>query len=128
MGFWNYPISGIITPSAQWMAELLEAQQAGGDLDPHETSQRAAKLPEPPYPTDAFPGHSAWVDGDWKLHRIEDKESKVSWEIYNLSSDPYEESNLAAAEGARISSIRGEIELWLEAVVRSLNGEDYARR
>jgi arylsulfatase A-like enzyme len=128
MGFWNYPISGISTPSAQWMTELLEAQQAGGDLDPHETSQRAAKLPEPPYAADTFPGHSAWVDSDWKLHRIEDKGGKVSWELYNLSSDPYEERNLAAAEDARISPMRVEIELWLEAVVRSLNGEDYARR
>ena len=31
MGFWDYPESGISTPSKKWMAELLEAQQAGKD-------------------------------------------------------------------------------------------------
>ena len=128
MGFWDYPISGIATPSAQWMAELLEAQQAGRDLDPHETSQRAAKLPEPAYPADSFPGHAAWLDADWKLHRIEGKEGEVSWELYDLGANPMEEHNLAAAEGERVHSMRRQMESWLESVVRSLNGEDYARR
>jgi arylsulfatase A-like enzyme len=126
MGFWDYPASGIATPSAVWMTELLEAQQAGRDLEPHESSRRAAKLPEPPFPTDRFLGHAAWVDGDWKLHRIEAKDGRVSWELYNLDADPVEEKDLAASEGVRVSSMRRQMEVWLESVVRSLNGEDYA--
>ncbi|MCA9174706.1 MAG: sulfatase-like hydrolase/transferase [Planctomycetales bacterium] len=71
MGFWDYTAPGIGTPSAQWMGDLLKTQQAGGDLEPHISSQRAAELPNPPLPTDKWPGHAAWVEGDWKLHRIE---------------------------------------------------------
>ena len=48
MGFWDYPAKGIGTPSANWMGELLTAQQAGGDLPPHQSSIDAAVLPDPP--------------------------------------------------------------------------------
>ncbi len=127
MGFWNYPTAGIITPSEQWMTELLEAQSSGRDLEPHETSQRAATLPKPAYPTDRFPGHAAWIDGDWKLHRVEDKEGKITWELYDLAANPTEEKDLAEVEGERVSSMRQGLEAWLVSVVHSLNGEDYPR-
>ena len=126
MGFWDYPAKGIGTPSAQWMGELLDAQQAGGDLSPHESSQRAAQLPNPAYPLDEFPGHAAWIDGDWKLHRIAGKQGQVVWELYDLAADPAEESDLAATEGRRVRTMRVELEAWLKSVVGSLNGDDYA--
>jgi arylsulfatase A-like enzyme len=126
MGFWDYPKGGIGTPSAQWMGELLKAQQAGGDLPAHESSQKAAELPDPPYPTDQFPGHAAWIDGDWKLHRIAVRNGNPKWELYNLADDAAEKNNLAASEEKRVEQMRGELEKWLASVVRSLNGEDYA--
>jgi arylsulfatase A-like enzyme len=128
MGFWDYRISGIGTPSARWMGELLEAQQAGGDLEPHPSSRRAARLPDPAYPLDAYPGHAAWIDGDWKLHRLARKEGDVGWELYNLATDPAEESDLAATQGERTDRMRGELEAWLKSVVRSLNGDDFDTR
>ncbi len=126
MGFWDYPIRGISTPSAAWMGDLLKAQQAGGDLEPHESSQKAAELPSPPYSTEEFPGHSAWIDGDWKMHRIEAK-GKVTWELYNLATDPAEESDLSATEEKRVGEYRTQLEAWLASTVQSLNGEDYIR-
>ena len=130
MGFWDYPASGIGTPSAKWMSELLVAQQAGGDLEPHASSRRAAELPSPPYPLDSFPGHSAWVDGDWKLHRIQGKNvknSKASFELYNLATDPNEEHDVIDDQPRRAKAMQSGLRAWLESVTRSLNGEDYAK-
>ena len=125
MGFWDYPISGIGTPSAQWMGELLKAQQAGGDLEPHESSKNAAKLPDTPYSVGEFPGHAAWIDGDWKLHRIGKKNGNVIWELYNLAADPAEKEDLSAGEPQRTAQMKGQLDAWLASVARSLNGEDY---
>ena len=125
MGFWDYPIKGIGTPAAAWMKELFDAQQAGRDLPPRDIVPPAAKLPEPPVAVDSFPGHSAWIEGDWKLHRVQDKKGKVSWQFYNLAVDPSETTDLGATEGQRIHHYRGKLENWLESVARSLNGEDY---
>jgi len=127
MGFWDYSAGGISTPSAKWMGELLKAQQAGGDLPPHESSQRAAQLPNPAYPLDRYPGHAAWIDGDWKLHRIARKQGTVAWELYDLAADPAEETDLAERESPRVKQMRTELEAWLKSVVQSLNGDDYAR-
>ena len=71
-------------------------------------------------------GHSAWIDGDWKLHRIEGKNAQVTWELYNLATDPAEEKNVVDDESQRAASMRSALEDWLKSVVRSLNGEDYA--
>jgi hypothetical protein len=126
MGFWDYPAKGISTPSAKWMSELLAAQESGRDLPAHESSQRAAELPAKPFATDAFPGHSAWIDGDWKLHRIADKRGGVKWEMYDLANDRVEAKNRYTESGPRARRMRGQLESWLRSVVRSLNGADYA--
>jgi len=127
MGFWDYTIAGIRTPSAEWMGELLTAQAAGKDLPPHETSLNAATLPDPKYPTDSFPGHAAWIDGDWKLHRIQGKNGGVRWEFYNLADDPAEKSDQIKQPEVekRVEQMRRDLSEWLTSVVDSLNGEDY---
>jgi arylsulfatase A-like enzyme len=125
MGFWDYPAKGIGTPSAAWMAELLAAQQAGGDLPPHPSSAAAAQLPDPPFSTSQFPGHAAWIDGDWKLHRIEGKSGNVSWQLYNLASDPNEATNLLGDKTSVAERLKPDLQSWLASVARSLNGDDY---
>ena len=125
MGFWSHPTRGIRTPSADFMAALLAAQQAGKDLEPYEASRRAAELPDPPHPLDAFPGHSAWIDGDWKLHRIAEPGGNVTIELYDLAADPLEQTDLSENESDRLARMQTALESWLESVTRSLNGEDY---
>ncbi len=125
MGFWDYTANGISTPSDAWMGELLKAQQAGNDLPPHPSSQKAADLPEPRYSTDMFPGHSALIDGDWKLHRIEGKNGKITWELYNLQRDPAETKNVYAEQEERGKSMKSQLTQWLTSVTGSLNGDDY---
>jgi len=125
-GFWQHPTRGIGTPSDEWMEELLAAQKEGRDLPPHESSQRAAELPDPPYPvSDNFPGHSAWIDGDWKLHRIQDADGDVTIELYNLDADPSEEHDVSREKSEVVEKNVLLLENWLESVARSLNGEDY---
>ncbi len=127
IGFWDHTAPGISTPSAEWMGELLTAQQAGGDLPPNAASVEAGVLPNPPHPLDSFPGHSAWIDGDWKLHRIEQpRTGTVRLELYDLAADPMETTDLAATQAARGAAMQQQLEAWLRSVVRSLNGEDYA--
>jgi hypothetical protein len=126
MGFWDHPTRGISTPSAKRMQALLEAQQAGGDLPPPKHSRDAARLPSPPHPVDSFPGHAAWIEDDWKLHRIQNREGSVRLELYDLEEDPTEKENRLATEPRRMQRLRGRLETWLASVARSLNGEDYA--
>ena len=125
MGFWDYRTRGISTPSARWMGELLAAQQDGKDLPPHVSSQKAAELPDPAHPRDRFPGHAAWIDGHWKLHRIDDKNGKVRFELYDLASDPHEKTDVASRQPERIAELKSGLRRWLESVLCSLNGDDY---
>jgi arylsulfatase A-like enzyme len=125
IGFWNHPTPGISTPSAQWMAELLEAQKAGHE--PTDTSRlrlEAGEITEK-HPEDSFPGHAAWLDWPWKLHRIHGKTGDVRLELYNLADDPGEERDLLADHPNRVAAMRSELESWLTSVARSLNGLDY---
>ncbi len=125
MGFWDYPIGGIGTPSAKWMAELLAAQQAGAEPDdPEKLRLDAAEITQQ-YSKDEFPGHAAWIDGDWKLHQITAKNGKVTLELYNLAEDREEANDLADAEPKRVKRMKADQEAWLRSVVDSLNGEDY---
>lgn len=125
MGFWDYPVRGIRTPSAQWMKELHEAQQVGGDLEPHPSSQQASGLPHPPFPIDSFPGHAAWIDGDWKLHRIANKQGEVTWQLYNLKSDAAEKVDLVHDRTETADRLKPSLNQWLRSVAHSLNGSDY---
>jgi hypothetical protein len=125
IGFWDYTAKGIGTPSAEWMGALLKAQQAGSDLPPHESSQRAAALPDPPLPTTTFPGHAALIEEAWKLHRIEGKDGKLMWELYDLATDPAEANDVAQSRADVVSDLKPKLISWLSSVVQSLNGQDY---
>ncbi|MBN2269361.1 MAG: sulfatase-like hydrolase/transferase [Sedimentisphaerales bacterium] len=124
MSFWDHPTAGIQTPSKQWMTELLEAQQAGKEItEPSRLRLDAGKITQN-YPEDSFPGHAAWLDWPWKLHRIE-RNKNVKLELYNLAEDPQEKDDLIAQNQQNAGSMRQQLEEWLKSVVRSLNGEDY---
>jgi len=123
MGFWDHPTGGIRTPSKEWMASLLEAQQAGKEVDDPARLRLEAGQIDKQYPEDRFPGHSAWLDWPWKLHRIE--RDTVKFELYNLVDDPRESGDLFGTQPARSGAMKTQLETWLASVVRSLNGEDY---
>lgn len=124
MGFWDHPTGGISTPSKAWMTALLEAQKSGKEVDDVSKLRLDAGKIRKKYPLDEFPGHGAWLDWPWKLHRIENKKG-VKFELYNLADDPQEKKDVALQEGERLKSMQTDLEPWQISVVRSLNREEY---
>ena len=109
------------------MDDLLAEQKAGREpADPVKLFADAGNIARK-YPTDKFPGHAAWLDGTWKLHRIEPANAGPRWELYDLAADPKEAKDLLAAEPDRAGRMKKELTVWLESVVLSLNGEDYPK-
>ena len=110
------------------MDELYADQQAGREpADPARLFTDAGQI-KVKVPLDDFPGHAAWLDGVWKLHRIENKQNHmVKWELYDLAADPKEANDLAEKEAPRAAAMRKQLEPWLKSVVSSLNGADYSR-
>ena len=126
MGFWDYPTKGIGTPSRQWMTELLTAQQAGREPEDTWKLRLDAGKITTRYSETELPGHSAWIDGGWKLHRIADQTgSKVRFELYHLAEDREEKNDLYARQSERAERMKAALEAWQRSVIRSLNGADY---
>ncbi len=125
MGFWQYPEGGWRTPSHQWMTELLEAQKNGQMVSDSARLVLDAGEIKKQYPEDRFPGHAAWLDWPWKLHRIQRNSDEPTLELYNLEKDSLEQFNLAEAETARIKDMLPQLESWQNSVMQSLNGKDY---
>ena len=126
-GFWDYRTRGIGVPSAKFMAELLTAQSEDRDVPPYAPCLTCHELPQTPYSTDRFEGHAAWLDGDWKLHRIETPTTEgttVRWELYDLARDPREQHDRSSNEQRR-ATMEAALTGWLASVVHSLNGQDY---
>jgi len=128
IGFWHYPAKGIQTPSEEWMAELLEAQKNGRVITEESRLRLNAGDITTQYPEDTFPGHAAWLEWPWKLHRIQETDEEPYFELYDLDNDPQETENRMAKEESRARRMKSSQERWLVSVVRSLNGKDYTNR
>jgi arylsulfatase A-like enzyme len=124
VGFWNYPIHGIRTPSNEWMAELLDAQRHGNMVG-DSARLRLKEIRINPLPVDSLPGHAAWLQWPWKLHRIQDPGGEVHLELYNLQVDSMEQINMKEAYPERTELMREELERWQYSVLVSQNGGDY---
>ena len=137
IGFWNHSAGGRGVLSTKLMADLLKAQKAGEKIDPHTYGRDAGKVTKQ-YPPNSFPGHAAWLDWPWKLHRIQGagkakgkakakakSQAGVRFELYNLADDPREKKDLARQDAARAKAMKADLEAWQASVIRSLNGKDY---
>jgi arylsulfatase A-like enzyme len=81
-------------------------------------------------------GHAALLDWPYKLHlhaverrdRIGRTEPVVSSAplLYDVSQDPRETTDLAAAQPERVAQMTAALEAWQASVERSLAGADYA--
>jgi arylsulfatase A-like enzyme len=125
MGFWQYPVAGIPTPSAVWMAELLEAQKNGSMVGDSSRLRLEDIQIRTRYPVDTLAGHAAWLDWPWKVHRIQDEAGDIRWELYRLDNDPLESKDLSGDEPDRAAEMGTALEKWQRSVVRSMYGLDY---
>ena len=125
MGFWHFPTKGVRTPSKEWMAELLEAQQRGNMVGDSSRLRLEAGQLVHSYPADSLLGHAAWLDYPWKLHRIEDQQGAVELELYDLSVDSLEQRNVLDKQKDLADMMENQLLDWQKSVVRSMNGEDY---
>jgi len=126
LGFWVYPVRGRPTPSRSIMQKLLHEQRAGIVSPLPEADRNAGKILKR-YPFDPLPGHAAWIDGRWKLHRIAKRKGKIEYLLFDLVSDPKEKKDLSKREPERTERMKSELEAWQKSVIRSLNGEDYKK-
>ena len=82
------------------------------------------------------PGHAALLDWPYKLHTNpvagRDKKDTKSREtlpvvqLYDVSKDPKEATDLAAQEPERVAKMTAALETWKASVEKSLSGADYA--
>ncbi|MCZ2343732.1 MAG: sulfatase-like hydrolase/transferase [Bacteroidales bacterium] len=126
LGFWDYPVRGHSTPAAAWLQkqqrEEINGQPAPAD-DPAESQPWTQKLEE-----SDRKGHAALVDGHFKLHRLPDSGGAVRFALYDLATDPKEQTDIAAQQPDRVTDLRAKLEAWQLSVVRSLNGQDYGQK
>jgi arylsulfatase A-like enzyme len=121
MGFWDFPEKGR-SRRARAMLEALRAEQKTGEQKPAPKEGLIDKI----YPLDDFPGPSAWIAGDWKLHRIPAKNGKqVNYQLFNLAKDMAEKKDLVAVQPERLTRMKTELAAWQKSVLSSLNGGDY---
>ena len=122
LGFWVYPVRGIGTPSETILERLLAVQQ--GKAEPEE--QHVPEDANRKYPTDVLPGHAAWNDGHYKLHRIADKDGKhARYELYDLHADMAEQHDISEHQPARLERMKAGLAAWQQSVLRSVNRADY---
>jgi arylsulfatase A-like enzyme len=124
MGFWTYPTKGRGRKSRA-MLEALRQEQRAGNQKPAEPEGQIERQ----YPTDTLPGHAAWIDGDYKLHRVPVKKNRdaFAYKLYHLGDDPKEQKNLFVDRklAKRVARMKTGLAAWQSSVVNSLNGGDY---
>jgi arylsulfatase A-like enzyme len=100
IGFWHYAGGG----GAKAKAGGAKAKAGGG------------------FTKDA--GHAAWTDNRYKLHKL----PAGQYELYDLLSDPNEQTDLAEKHPEIVAAMKTALEKWQESVVQSFRGEDYPKQ
>ena len=126
MGGWTYHNRGY-GRHARRMLEALRQEQLDGNQQPAAPEGQIGRF----HPADNLPGHSAWIEGDYKLHRIPVKKNatQFNYELYHLVNDPKESNNLLNEDKSRLAKrfgrMKADLVTWQQSVINSLNGRDY---
>ena len=60
-------------------------------------------------------------------HKLVSYDYGRSWQLYDLASDPSETTDIAAANGELVSSLRDDLLAWFDDTMSSREGRDYGR-
>lgn len=126
MGFWHKLQDGQSTWSDRILKAIMEKQQEGAPA-PHNEVRMLKDVNEfPQLPENSTKGHAALNDWPWKIHRINGKK----YELYNLSTDPMEKTDLAQDPKhlKRLDEMKKSLDNWMRSVIGSLNGKDYKKK
>ncbi len=124
MGFWQYPGDGRGVHSRRILQKIRAAQSKGKEVFPGPWDQEPAKIAKT-YSPDRRPGHAAWIDGDYKLHRIPKDDGGAEYRLFDLEDDPKEQKDLSDDQPDRVERMKKGLKQWQRSVVGSLNGKDY---
>ena len=123
MGFWHLHSNGQSTWNDRIIKSLMEAQQQGlPNPHPERLLKNVEEFPE--FERGDYPGHAAWNDWPWKIHRIQ-KTDQLTIELYHLVDDPMEANDLAKKEPGRVKRMLKELQQWQASVYDSWEGKDY---
>lgn len=126
LGFWNAGVPGQFTSPVGVVSKVLPTKENWSENKVERVTRRVEKLPKEKFPDDIFKGHSAWISGDWKLHRISGADGqRVKWTLFNLTNDPQEQRDLSAEYPEIVADLKIDLEAWLSSVVQSFKGADY---
>lgn len=119
LGFWVYPARGRGMHASRMLAEQRDNPKPWHEVEPDPSKTGG-------YSTENLPGPSAWIDGDFKLHRLPGKrQGDALFNLFNLKADPAEKKNLAEEQPERVAKMETDMAAWRKSVIGSLNGEDY---
>lgn len=128
LGFWAYPRPGRPVRSENILEEMARQQAAQTSPVSSEPAKQDEGAIVERFSHAMLPGHAAWIDNQYKLHRIADKAGQAKFALFDLVQDPAEKTDLAGAQPERLARMQRELEDWQKSVIRSLNGEDYPLR
>lgn len=112
LGFWTLPVGGQAKH-----ADALLAAQRDGRRHPDEAVPRG--VAEAVLGDGARPGHAAWIEGRFKLHRLPDNDgAPPRLELYDLDADPAEQRDLAAERPDLTARLAADLAAWMEAAAR----------
>jgi len=75
-----------------------------------------------------FQGPRAIIDHQYKLVLTENKAGETQTELFNLSADPAETTNLKSANPDLAKELALKLRTWQESVLNSLLGNDYTKK
>ena len=79
----------------------------------------------PPISAADFRGPRSVIEEDSKLVLHERKDGSVNVELFDLKTDPAEQTNLAEQQPQRVEDLQRKLRSWQDSVLRSLTGADY---